>query len=354
MGFQSTSVLSMDDSHVVSGDGQNLRVWVHKTDRRIKTLKGHTAAISCIGFDHQHISSGDVTGHLKLWSMDELKNMRSMRAHADTVSDCLHFQSLCLTCSLDGFIKVWDIGQAHPLVLTLEGGERLYNLCAHGARNRLYSVGARILGWDLETAREVCRIEEDGDMVADPNVYYGYDVDVWPGTGMCSKALANNGHLLASAGKGIVNLYDLRTARRCCAFEVAGGAGSFDGRGARGDVAGLDLDDWKLSVGFKGGQEITVHDVRAASSGRVAVDPSLTLRPAGASGKRVSCFSVFDSYAVAGLEGEQCFLWNFDRTHIAEGGSEDEENRHAQTKGKKKKKNRCPKERKRFPKRTTR
>ena len=57
--------------------------------------------------------------------------------------------------------------------------------------------------------------------------------------------------------------------------------------------------------------------------------------------------------AVAGLEGEQCFLWNFDRTHIAEGGSEDEENRHAQTKGKKKKKGRCPKERKRFPKRTT-
>ena len=49
--------------------------------------------------------------------------------------------------------------------------------------------------------------------------------------------------------------------------------------------------------------------------------------------KRIACFGVFDSYAVAG-DGEadhQCYLWNFDQTHIAEGGSDDdEETRHDQ------------------------
>ncbi|QDZ22572.1 hypothetical protein A3770_08p50900 [Chloropicon primus] len=352
VGFKSTAVLTMDDSHAISGDGQNLRVWVHKNDRRIKTLKGHTANISCIGFDTNHISSGDVTGHLKLWSMDELRNIRSLRAHADTVSDTLHFQTLCITCSLDGFIKVWDAAQAHPLVLTLEGNARLYNMCMHGARNRLYSVGSDIVGWDLETAQPALRIREDETMITDPDEYYGYPVDVWPGTGNCSKALANNGNLLASAGKGIVNVYDIRTSERCCTWDVGEG---FD-RDVQGDVTGLDLDDWKLVVGFKGREGIGVYDVRSASSGSMKTEPVMELRPPERS-RRIACFGVFDSYAVAGLEGDhQCYLWNFDQTHVAEGGSDDDdEARHAhQSRKQKKKKGRCAKERKKYPKRTTR
>ncbi len=71
-----------------------------------------------------------------------------------------------------------------------------------------YSVGTDIKGWDLETAQTCVEIREEGTMLGvDPEAYYGYPVDVWPGTGHRSKALANNGNLLASAGKGIVNLY---------------------------------------------------------------------------------------------------------------------------------------------------
>ncbi len=152
VGFPDTQALDVNESHCISGDGQNLRVWVHTTDRRIKTLRGHSSNISCVGFSRSAhsdaiISSGDVTGHLKLWSMDELRNVRSLRAHADTISDTLHFSSLCITCSLDGFIKVWDASQAHPLVLTLEGHSRIYNMCMHESRmQRVFFFETRFSG----------------------------------------------------------------------------------------------------------------------------------------------------------------------------------------------------------------
>ena len=44
VGFPSTSCLQLDDSKVVSGDGQAVRVWGHVTGskyRRIATLTGH-------------------------------------------------------------------------------------------------------------------------------------------------------------------------------------------------------------------------------------------------------------------------------------------------------------------------
>ena len=371
VGFPNTAVLDVDDSHVISGDGNELRVWVHKTDRRIKTLKGHMASISCVGFDSTHISSGDVTGHLKLWSVDELRNIRSLRAHADSVSDTLHFNQLCVTCSLDGFIKVWDATQAHPLVVDLDGGSRIYNMCMHSARNRLYSVGMDIEGWDLETARSCMQIQEEDAMLVDPDAYYGYPVDVWPGTGNASKAVATNGTLLASAGKGIVNLYDTRTHERCCTWSVAGGGerengaeGGMGGGGGGGGrptpvasaaaCTGLELDDWKLVCGFRDVRKgaVFVYDIRAASSsqGRVWV-PTLALSP---SGKQITCFRVFDSYVVAGVQGEACLLWNFDRSAGGIPGNSDSDDEKVMQRRKNRSMKKCPKQRKRYPKRATR
>ncbi len=42
VGLPDTLCLQIDDSKVVSGDGQVVRVWSHTTGRRIATLKGHT------------------------------------------------------------------------------------------------------------------------------------------------------------------------------------------------------------------------------------------------------------------------------------------------------------------------
>ena len=354
VGFPNTSVLDMNDSHVISADGQNLRVWVPRTDRRIKTLTpSHASNISCIGFsklqsDSQDtiISSGDVTGHLRLWSMDELKNIRSLRAHADSISDTLHFSSLCITCSLDGFVKIWDTTQAHPLVLELNSHSRIYNMSMHGSCNRLYTVGTDIKGWDLETAQTCLQIQEEDSMIVNPDEFYGYPVDVWPGTGNCSKALASNGNLLASAGRGIVNVYDIRTNERCCSWRVNEKYYHSDVNSA---CTGLEMDDWKLVCGFKGaGNGICVYDIRAASSCNMKTETVMDLSPKG---KTILAFRVEGEQLLAGLEGEQCYLWNFS-AEVESTESDDKEDE-KQSKQKKKTK-RCPKIRKKYPKRTTR
>ena len=337
-----------------------MRVWTHKTDRRIKTLQGHTAAISCIAFDNEYISSGDITGHLKLWSMDELKNIRSLRAHADTISDTLHhLHTLCITCSLDGLIKVWDATLAQPLVLTLEGNSRLYNMCMLGSKNRLYSAGTNIKGWDLETAQTCVEIPEEGlGMLVDPDEYYGYPVDVWPGTGNCSKAIATNGNLLVSAGRGIINLYDVRTNQKCCSI-LAGNKGSTSSflhhsavNANTNACTGLEIDDWKLVCGFKGVDSgIGVYDIRAAASSKMRMETVMDLSPG--KGNKILAFRVVDSYTVAGLEGDmQCCLWDMELRQSEVEELSDEEGR--QTRQKKKQNKKCPKIRRKYPKRTTR
>ena len=335
-------------------------MWTHKTDRRIKTLQGHTAAISCIAFDNEYISSGDITGHLKLWSMDELKNIRSLRAHADTISDTLHhLHTLCITCSLDGLIKVWDATLAQPLVLTLEGNSRLYNMCMLGSKNRLYSAGTNIKGWDLETAQTCVEIPEEGlGMLVDPDEYYGYPVDVWPGTGNCSKAIATNGNLLVSAGRGIINLYDVRTNQKCCSI-LAGNKGSTSSflhhsavNANTNACTGLEIDDWKLVCGFKGVDSgIGVYDIRAAASSKMRMETVMDLSPG--KGNKILAFRVVDSYTVAGLEGDmQCCLWDMELRQSEVEELSDEEGR--QTRQKKKQNKKCPKIRRKYPKRTTR
>ena len=45
VGYVDTLCLQLDDTKVVSGDGQSVRVWSHVTGRRIATLKGHTGVV---------------------------------------------------------------------------------------------------------------------------------------------------------------------------------------------------------------------------------------------------------------------------------------------------------------------
>jgi len=329
VGFANTSAICMDDTHVVSGDGENVRVWVHRTDRRIKTLKGHTSNVSCVEFDASYISSGDVTGFLKIWSMDELKSLKSIRAHQEPISDALHFNSLCITSSLDGTIKFWDLTMLSicPAVLCLRGSSQVYGMAVNRPCNRLYGIGTDIEAWDLETAQRVSLIQEEGGMggmLADAEAYYGYPVDVWPGTGSRSKAIACGGSLLASASKGIVNLYDTRTSERCCSWQLAAEHDTSPVARASSSVcSGLYMDGWKLLCGFKdvGDSSVFLYDIRAASSTRMNTTPALELSLDGDNSKgnatrkpSIQRFALYDSCILAGVQKEQCVLWDFDKS----------------------------------------
>lgn len=67
------SGLQMDDSKVVSGDGNAVRLWEHATGRRISTLQGHPGRVTCVAFDDSLLVSGCAASVVKLWSMDDLR-----------------------------------------------------------------------------------------------------------------------------------------------------------------------------------------------------------------------------------------------------------------------------------------
>ena len=72
---------------MVSGDGQAVRVWSHGTGRRIATLKGHTGRVTSVAFDDNLVVSGCSQGGVRIWGMDDLKCVRSVRtAHDGGVS----------------------------------------------------------------------------------------------------------------------------------------------------------------------------------------------------------------------------------------------------------------------------
>ncbi len=59
VGYADTLCLQLDDSKVVSGDGQAVRVWSHSTGRRIATLKGHAGRVTGVAYDDNLVVSGD-------------------------------------------------------------------------------------------------------------------------------------------------------------------------------------------------------------------------------------------------------------------------------------------------------
>ncbi|PNH06146.1 Cell division control protein 4 [Tetrabaena socialis] len=73
MGFPSTTCLQMDDSKVVSADGNAVRLWSHASGRRIATLQGHPGRVTALAFDESLLVSGCAGAVVKLWSMDELR-----------------------------------------------------------------------------------------------------------------------------------------------------------------------------------------------------------------------------------------------------------------------------------------
>lgn len=64
---------------VVSGDGNVVRLWNREDNRRIAMLQGHSGRVLATAFDDTYIVSGCSASQLRVWSMDDLKCVRTLR-----------------------------------------------------------------------------------------------------------------------------------------------------------------------------------------------------------------------------------------------------------------------------------
>jgi WD40 repeat protein len=75
-----------------------------------------------VSFDDEHILSGDAGGGLRLWSMDELRQERTLRHHTDAVTAVALLHGMPVSAGADGLLCVWDAAAPNTPLVALEAG----------------------------------------------------------------------------------------------------------------------------------------------------------------------------------------------------------------------------------------
>ncbi|GIL53528.1 hypothetical protein Vafri_9114 [Volvox africanus] len=355
MGFASTTCLQMDDSKVVSGDGNAVRLWEHATGRRIATLQGHPGRITSVAFDDSLLVSGCAGSVVKLWSMDDLRCRRTLRGHEGAVTSCCLLPTgIPVSGAEDGVMRLWDVTSGSAIV-SLEAGAPVMAMQAHGPSGHLVSAaGWGVQIWDVSTATLLHTLgaSPDDDALASAIAAAA------PGGGLHATASVQHpytcvsymGELLAAGRHGEVVLLDPRVSGAVgrlisrssgggaaaaanfgsIAAAAAVGAGQRNGGGGGGGKAapcvGVQMDEWKLVCGFNDGRHLLhVYDIRSlpkagtaaatsggASGGSLARrdwhEPLMSLKAPS----RINTFQFHEQALLVGVEGSECVMWRFE------------------------------------------
>lgn len=332
MGPFDINLVQMDGRKIVGADGPNLRIWTH-SGRRVASMKGQSGVISCFDFDADHILSGCDQNTVKLWSVDELKCVRTFRGHDDPPTSCLLVGSVPITASLDGTIRMWESTQNMP-VFTIQAEAGVVCMAADEAKSKLFSGGPSVDVWDIASAQKVSQLVslfEDDEAKLVPLNSMSYSQNLLAGGSVA----------------GTVSLWDTRTSELCFSFGC-----SSDGLRSSLPIRQVQVDDWKLAcIAGEGTSSVLFFDIRSLGSKKPYLDycpePFMKLQ----------CNTVMNSFhfhgteVIAGCKDRRCRYWTFSKP--AEPCEEQADSPELSNR-ERKKKGTVPKVRGRYPKRRTR
>eukprot|EP01026_Neomeris_dumetosa_P058237 TRINITY_DN54069_c0_g1_i1.p1 TRINITY_DN54069_c0_g1~~TRINITY_DN54069_c0_g1_i1.p1 ORF type:complete len:481 (-),score=66.18 TRINITY_DN54069_c0_g1_i1:404-1744(-) len=71
---------------------------------------GHTCAVQCLAVENQYLMSGDWQGIVKVWDLESLSALQTIKAHDNVLMGLLVYKNQhLLTASLDGSVKVFKL-----------------------------------------------------------------------------------------------------------------------------------------------------------------------------------------------------------------------------------------------------
>ncbi|ORX55140.1 WD40 repeat-like protein [Hesseltinella vesiculosa] len=103
--------LQFDDAKLVTGSlDHTLKIWNYRTGQCIRTLEGHTEGVAHLHFDSRLLASGSVDGEIKLWNFSS-GECSTLSGHAQAVNHVHVFQqsTRLLSSSEDGRLILWDL-----------------------------------------------------------------------------------------------------------------------------------------------------------------------------------------------------------------------------------------------------
>ncbi|KAF7722089.1 hypothetical protein EC973_003704 [Apophysomyces ossiformis] len=122
------NTLQFDETKLVTGSADHaLRIWNYHTGQCIRTLRGHTAAVTHLHFDSRILLSGSADRTVRVWNFERAE-CYALHGHTETVNqvrivthtassptadDPYHQQHRhqVLSCSDDRTIRLWDLTQ---------------------------------------------------------------------------------------------------------------------------------------------------------------------------------------------------------------------------------------------------
>jgi hypothetical protein len=157
--------VSPDGHRAISGGNDKaLRLWDLDNGKQLATLEGHTDSVRAVAFapDGKRAISASQDGSLRLWDLTEKKSIRVFKGHDGTVF-CAAFTpdgKLLLSGGTDRSLRVWDV----------ESGKQLQQWYGHDADILCISVSpdgeTALTGsadggathWDLRSGRELAYV----------------------------------------------------------------------------------------------------------------------------------------------------------------------------------------------------
>eukprot|EP01113_Clastostelium_recurvatum_P015744 TRINITY_DN18847_c0_g1_i1.p1 TRINITY_DN18847_c0_g1~~TRINITY_DN18847_c0_g1_i1.p1 ORF type:complete len:528 (+),score=96.34 TRINITY_DN18847_c0_g1_i1:55-1584(+) len=100
-----------ENATVLSGsDDKTIKQWDHTTGECVRTITGHTNAVTCLQIVDSTLLSGSSDYTIKTWDFYDGKITSSLEGHTDLVTwmQCHTYPQL-VSCSYDATIRLWDL-----------------------------------------------------------------------------------------------------------------------------------------------------------------------------------------------------------------------------------------------------